>query len=40
VAEAGRELRAVLDETTPTNPAEWSMRDLPDARTLLDALGG
>jgi predicted Zn-dependent protease len=40
VAEAGRELRAVLDETTPTNPAEWSMRDLLDARTLLDALGG
>jgi tetratricopeptide (TPR) repeat protein len=40
VAEARRELRAVLDETAPTNPAEWSMSDRPDARALLGALGG
>jgi tetratricopeptide (TPR) repeat protein len=39
LAEARRELRAVLDETAPTNPAEWSMRDVPDARALLNALG-
>jgi hypothetical protein len=40
VTEARRELRAVLDETAPTNPAEWSMQHLPDARALLDTLGG
>jgi tetratricopeptide (TPR) repeat protein len=39
VVEARRELRAVLDETAPTNPAEWSMRDAPEARALLDTLG-
>jgi tetratricopeptide (TPR) repeat protein len=39
LAEARRELRAVLDETAPTNPAEWSMRDVPEARALLTALG-
>jgi hypothetical protein len=38
-AEARRELKAVLDETAPTNPAEWSMRDVPEARALLTALG-
>jgi tetratricopeptide (TPR) repeat protein len=37
--EARRELRAVLDETAPTNPAEWSMQDAPEARALLEALG-
>jgi len=39
LADARREVRAVLDEVTPTNPAEWSMRDVPEARALLDALG-
>ena len=39
LAEARRELQAVLDETAPTNPAEWSMRDVPTARSLLEALG-
>jgi tetratricopeptide (TPR) repeat protein len=39
VADARRELKLLLDETTPTNPAEWSMRDVPEARTLLEALG-
>jgi tetratricopeptide (TPR) repeat protein len=38
-AEARRELRAVLDEPAPANPAEWTMRDAPEARALLDALG-
>jgi tetratricopeptide (TPR) repeat protein len=39
VVEARRELRAVLDETAPTNPAEWAMKDTAEARALLDALG-
>jgi tetratricopeptide (TPR) repeat protein len=38
-AEARREIRAVLDESTPTNPAEWTMKDRPEAQALLDALG-
>jgi hypothetical protein len=37
--DARQELRAVLDETAPTNPAEWTMRDAPEARALLAALG-
>jgi tetratricopeptide (TPR) repeat protein len=39
VADARQELRRVLDETPPTNPAEWSMRDVGEARALLDAIG-
>lgn len=38
-AEARRELRAILDETAPTNPAEWSMLHVPEARRLLETLG-
>jgi hypothetical protein len=38
-ADARQELRLVVDEAAPTNPAEWTMRDLPEARTLLEALG-
>ena len=38
VAEARQEIMAVLDETAPTNPAEWSMRNAPEARLLLEAL--
>lgn len=38
-ADARRELRLLLAETAPTNPAEWTMRDVPDARTLMDTLG-
>jgi tetratricopeptide (TPR) repeat protein len=38
-AEARRELQAVLDETAPTNPAEWTMKDRAEARAMLDALG-
>ena len=37
--EARRELRAILSEAAPTNPAEWSVRDAPEAGALLDALG-
>lgn len=37
--DARRELQAVLDETGPTNPAEWSMKDAPEARALLATLG-
>jgi tetratricopeptide (TPR) repeat protein len=37
--EARRELETVLAETAPTNPAEWSTRDAPEARSLLAALG-
>ena len=38
-AEARREIEAVLGETAPTNPAEWSMRDVPEARALLNGPG-
>jgi tetratricopeptide (TPR) repeat protein len=38
-AEARQELRAVLDEPAPANPAEWAMQNVPEARGLLDALG-
>jgi hypothetical protein len=37
--EARQELRAVLDEPAPANPAEWSMQNAPEARALLEALG-
>jgi len=37
-AEARRELEAVLAETTPTNPAEWIVKDVPDARRLLSSV--
>jgi tetratricopeptide (TPR) repeat protein len=40
VAEAQRELQAVLDETAPTNPADWQLRDMREARELLDSLKG
>jgi Tetratricopeptide repeat len=36
--EARRELQAVLDETSPTNPADWTLKDVPEARAGLDAL--
>ncbi|MBI1733818.1 MAG: tetratricopeptide repeat protein [Candidatus Rokubacteria bacterium] len=36
--EARRELRRVLDEPAPTNRADWTMRDAPRARTLLDQI--
>ncbi len=33
--EARAELQAVLDEKRPTNVADWTVRDVPDARALL-----
>jgi tetratricopeptide (TPR) repeat protein len=33
--EARTELQAVLDEQHPTNVADWTVRDVPDARALL-----
>jgi tetratricopeptide (TPR) repeat protein len=40
IPEARRELQAVLDEKTPSNPADWTLKDSPEARRLLDALPG
>lgn len=34
-ADARRELEAVLGEKTPSNPADWTMKDLPQARAIL-----
>jgi|SRR5215470_10449209 len=39
-ADAKRELQAVLDEKTPSNVADWTIKDSREARTLLDSLGG
>lgn len=36
--EARAELQRVLDEKAPSNLAEWTLRDAPDARKLLDSL--
>ena len=33
------ELQRVLDETAPSNPAEWKLRDVPAAHKLLETLG-
>lgn len=38
VPEARRELQAVLDEKEPTNPADWTLKDGPEARRLLAGL--
>jgi len=38
VAEARRELQAVLDEKAPSNPADWTLKDSPEARRLLAEL--
>lgn len=40
IPEARRELKAVLDEKAPSNPADWTLKDSPEARRLLDALPG
>jgi tetratricopeptide (TPR) repeat protein len=36
--EARRELQAVLGETAPSNPADWTVKDVPEARRLLQSL--
>jgi len=38
VAEARRELQTVLDEKDPSNLADWTMKDVPDARRLLESI--
>ena len=36
--EARRELRRVIDETAPTNVADWTVKDVPRARKLLESI--
>jgi hypothetical protein len=36
--EARRELQAVLEAKDPSNPADWTVKDVPDARRLLDSI--
>jgi len=38
IAEARRELESVLSETGPSNRAEWTVKDAPQARALLATL--
>ena len=38
IAEARRELESVLGETGPSNPADWTVKDAPQARALLATL--
>lgn len=38
IAEARRELQAVLDEKEPWNLADWTMKDSKEARALLDSI--
>ena len=40
VAEARQELQAVLNEQAPSNPADWQLRDLQEARELLKSAPG
>jgi tetratricopeptide (TPR) repeat protein len=37
-AEARRELQTVLDEKDPSNLADWTVKDVPDARRLLESI--
>jgi predicted Zn-dependent protease len=36
--EARRELTAVVEETAPRNPADWTVKDVPEARRLLEGM--
>jgi tetratricopeptide (TPR) repeat protein len=38
LAEAQRELQAVLDEKAPRNPADWTLKDSKEARELLASI--
>jgi Tetratricopeptide repeat len=38
IAEARRELQAVLDERAPTNQADWTLKDSREARALLESV--
>jgi tetratricopeptide (TPR) repeat protein len=37
-ADARREALAVLDEKAPSNPADWTVKDVPQAKALLDRI--
>ena len=37
-AEARRQALAVLDEKAPSNPADWTVKDVPQAKALLDRI--
>jgi hypothetical protein len=39
-ADAQREAMAVLDEKAPSNPADWTVKDVPQAKTLLEQIKG
>ena len=39
-ADARRELQAVLDEKSPQNIADWTVRDAPRARQILESIKG
>jgi hypothetical protein len=39
-ADARREALAVLDETAPSNRADWIVKDVPQAKALLDQIKG
>ena len=36
--DARRELQAVLDETSPTVPSDWTVKDVPRAKKLLESI--
>ena len=40
IAEARKELQAVLDENAPRSLADWTMKDAKDARALLESIKG
>lgn len=39
-ADAQREALAVLDEKAPSNPADWTVKDVPQAKALLEQIKG
>ena len=39
-ADARRELQRVIDEPTPNSVADWTVKDLPRARELLESING
>jgi tetratricopeptide (TPR) repeat protein len=40
IAEARRELESVLEENAPSNPADWALKDVRQARELLESIRG
>ena len=40
LADARREALAVLEETAPSNRADWIVKDVPQAKALLDQIRG